>query len=87
MKTPLVLLSCLGLCSCALAPESDSLDQDQYVTPVAPVVGHQQYVVPLPQGSAFQNSVWDVHRYYDIGGTSDSLVPRAFAPPQPPFSY
>jgi hypothetical protein len=88
VKTILVLLTCLGLCSCAFAPESDSFDEQDYVAaPVAPVVGHQQYVVPLPQGASFQNSAWDVHRYYNIGGSSDSFVPRAFAPPQPPFSY
>ena len=87
MKTILVLLACLGLCSCALAPDSDSPDELDYVAPVAPVVGHQQNVVPLPQGAAFQGSAWDVHRYYNMGGSSDSLIPRSFAPPQPPFSY
>jgi hypothetical protein len=85
VKTILVLLACLGLCSCAFAPESDSFDEQDYVAPVAPVVGHQQYVEPLPQGASFQNSAWDAHRY--IGGTGNSFIPRAFAPPQPPFSY
>lgn len=86
MRTRLVpvLLTALGLCSCALAPESYDDFDTQYV---APVVGHQQYVTPLPQASSFKGSMWDVRRYYDIDGGGDSQIPRMFAAPQPPFSY
>ena len=84
VRTVLVLLACLGLCSCAFAPESDDfLDQQQYV---APIIGHQQYVTPAPPGAEFQNLAWGVaHRYIDSAG--DSQIPNMFAPPQPPFSY
>ncbi len=83
MKAALVLLACLGLCACAVAPEwDDALDQQQSV---APIVGHQQYVTPLPEGAAFQNSMWDLHKYY--GGGASSQIPQMFARPQPPFSY
>lgn len=83
MKLALALLTCLGLCACAYAPESyDSFDP-QYV---APIIGHQQYATPVPPGSAFQRLSWGVSdKYIDSGG--DSPIPRMFAPPQPPFSY
>ena len=85
MRIALVLLSCLGLCSCAMAPEwDDSLDQ--YVAPVAPVVGHQQYVTPVPAGSEFETLSWGVSSHYIEGGAS-SPIPKMFAPPPPPFSY
>lgn len=84
VRTTLALLACLGLCSCAFVPDSyDSLDSQQYV---APVMGHQQYVTPLPEDSALQDMAWDVaHRYIDSGGGSQ--IPNLFAAPQPPFSY
>lgn len=87
MKITLLLLACLGLCSCAYVPESDdSFDQQQYVAPVAPVFPHQQFVTPLPQGAAFQGSVWDASPH--LGGEGGgSPIPNMFAPPQPPFSY
>lgn len=83
MRTTLVLLTCVGLCSCAFAPESyDSLDQ-QYV---APVIGHQQYATPVLPGSAFQGLSRGVSEKY-IDSRGDSQIPNMFAPPQPPFSY
>ena len=84
MKIALVLLTCLGLCSCAFAPESDdSFDQPQYV---APIIGHQQYAMPVPAGSEFQSLASGIAHQYTESGPS-SPIPRLFAPPQPPFSY
>jgi hypothetical protein len=84
VRITLVLLACLGLCSCALAPDSDDLFyQPQYV---APIVGHQEYVTPLPPGAAFEGLASGVAERY-IGSGPSSPIPRMFAPPQPPFSY
>lgn len=86
MRTALVLLSCLGLCSCALAPEWDDSFDQQYLAPVAPVVGHQQYATPVPPGSEFETLSWGISNHYIQGGAS-SPIPKMFAPPSPPFSY
>jgi hypothetical protein len=78
MKVVLVLLTCLGLCSCALVPADDSDQGNLYV---APLSLHQQYVEPaLPADAPVFH--WRSDMEEEI---SPSL--RLFSPPAPPFSY
>ena len=75
-----LLISCLGLCSCALTPEDDSLDQPMYV---APLSLHQHYVVPALPASA------TVFHWSTSSLVEERISPllNLFSPPTPPFSY
>ena len=75
-----ILSSCLALCSCALTPADDLLDQS---VNVAPLSLHQQYVVPALPASA------QVFHWGASSLVEEKLSPflNLFSPPNPPFSY